>query len=70
MSFICLELKQLACTKTGSSVLAKGAKTEKFADSKPTKKQKNTQKVVIVSLGVSYKDPKEWMRIDRVVEAG
>jgi hypothetical protein len=52
MSFICLELKQLACTKTGSSVLAKGAKTEKFADSKPTKKQKVTQNVGIVSLGV------------------
>jgi hypothetical protein len=52
MSFLCLELKQLAYTKTGSSVLAKGAKTEKFADSKPTKKQKVTQNVGIVSLGV------------------
>ena len=52
MSFLCLELKQLACTKTENSVLAKGAKTETFADSKPTKKQKVTQKVGIVSLGV------------------
>ena len=52
MSFLCLELKQLACTKTGSSVLAKGAKTYKFADSKPTKKRKVTQNVGIVSLGV------------------
>jgi len=50
MSFLCLELKQLACTKTGSSVLAKGAKTDKFADSKPTKKQNVTQNVGIVSL--------------------
>ena len=41
MSFLCLELKQLACTKTEGSVLAKGAKTEKFADSKPTKKPKS-----------------------------
>jgi hypothetical protein len=47
MSFLCLELKQLACTKTGSSVLSKGAKTEKFAE-----KQKVTQNVGIVSLGV------------------
>jgi hypothetical protein len=50
MSSPCPELKQLACTKTESSVLAKGAKTEKFVDSKPTKKV--TQKVGIVSLGV------------------
>ena len=52
MSFLCLELKQLACTKTGSSVLSKGAKTEKLADSKPTKNQKVIHKVGIVSLGV------------------
>jgi hypothetical protein len=70
MSFLCLKPKQLACTKTESRVLAKGAKTDIFAHSKPTKKKKVIQKVVIVSLGVSYKDPKEWMRIDRVVEAG
>ena len=46
MSFICLELKQLACTKTESNVLAKGAKTEKFGESKPTKtkKQKNKKR--------------------------
>src|SRR5882672_3328405 len=70
MSFLCIELKQLACTKTESSVLAKGAKTDKFADSKPTKKQNGTQKVGIVSLGVLFKDPKERLRFDRVVEAG
>ena len=52
MSFLCLKLKQLACTKTECSVLAKGAKTEKFVDSKPTKKQNVTQNVGIVSLGV------------------
>ena len=52
MSFLCLELKQLAFTKTGSSVLAKGVKTDKFVDSKPTKKQNVTQNVRIVSLGV------------------
>jgi hypothetical protein len=52
MSSLCPELKQLACTKTESSVLAKGAKTEKFVDSKPTTKKKVTQKVGIVSLGV------------------
>ena len=52
MSFLCLELKQLACTKTGSSVLAKGVKTEEFADSRPTKQQKVTQTAGIVSLGV------------------
>ena len=34
-----MELKQLACTKTGSSVLAKGAKTDKFADSKQDMKE-------------------------------
>ena len=45
MSFICLELKQLACTKTGSSVLAKGAKTEKFADSKSPKTEEIQQLV-------------------------
>jgi hypothetical protein len=38
MRSLCPELKQSACTKTESSVLAKGAKTEEFADSKPTKK--------------------------------
>jgi hypothetical protein len=70
MSFLCLELKQLAYTKTGSSVLAKGAKTEKFADSKPTKKQKVSQNVGIVSLGVPQEDPKERLRFDGVVEAG
>jgi hypothetical protein len=39
MSSLCPELKQVACTKTESSVLAKGEKTEKFADSKPIKKK-------------------------------
>ena len=54
MSFLCPELKQVACTKTESIVLAKGAKTDKFAHSKPKKKKKKaTQKVRIVGLGVS-----------------
>ena len=39
MSFLCPKLKQIACMKTESSVLAKGEKTEKFADSKPIKKK-------------------------------
>ena len=52
MSFLCLKPKQLACTKTESIVLAKGAKTDKFAHSKPTTKNKVTQKVRIVGLGV------------------
>jgi hypothetical protein len=40
----------VACTKTECSVLAKGAKTDEFADSKPTKKRKVTQNVGMVSL--------------------
>ena len=40
ISFLCLELKQVACTKTENSVLAAGGKTAKFAYSKPTKNQK------------------------------
>jgi hypothetical protein len=50
MSFLCLELKQVACTKAENSVLAGGGKTAKFAYSKPTKNQKVIQKVGIVSL--------------------
>jgi hypothetical protein len=70
MSFLCLELKQVACTKTENSVLAGGGKTVKYADSKPTKKQKVIQKVRIVCLGVPSEDPKERLRFNRVVEAG
>jgi hypothetical protein len=44
MSSLCPELKQLACTKTESSVLAKGTKTEEFVDSKRTKKEMSPQK--------------------------
>jgi hypothetical protein len=51
MSFLCLKLKQVACTKAENSVLA-GGKTTKFAYSKPTKNQKVIQKVGIVSLEV------------------
>ena len=52
MSFLCLQLKQVASKKTENSVLAGGGKTMKFADSKPTKNQKVIQKVEIVNLGV------------------
>ena len=51
MSFLCLELKQVVCTKTENRVLA-GGKTAKFAYSKPTNNQKVIQKVGIVSLKV------------------
>lgn len=52
MSFLYHELKQSACTKTESSVLATGAEMCKFAYSKPTTKHQVTQKVGIVSLGL------------------
>ncbi len=70
MSFLCLELKQVACTKTENSVLAAGRKTAKFAYSKPTKNQKVVQKVGIVSLEVPWEDPEERSWFGRMVEAG
>jgi len=54
MSFLSLELKQVACIKTESSVLAESGETQKFTDFKPTK----TQKVRMVSLGVPTEDQK------------
>ena len=70
MSFLCLKLKQVACTKTENSVLAGGGKTVKFAYSKPTKNRKVIREVGIVSLEVPQEDPKERLRFGRVVEAG
>ena len=70
MSFLCPTLKQIACMKTESSVLAGSAETQKFAYIKPTKGKKVIQKVGIVSLEVPREDPEESLRFDRVVEAG
>jgi hypothetical protein len=44
MSSVPLELKQVACIKTESSDLSAAAKTEGFADSKPTNRGKVIQK--------------------------
>ena len=44
MSSVQLELKQVACMKTYNSDLTAGAKTEGFADFKPTNKGKVVQK--------------------------
>ena len=44
MSSVPLELKQVACMKTENSDLAAGAKTEGFANFKPTNKRKVVQK--------------------------
>ena len=40
MSFLCLELKQVACTKTENSVFAGSGETQIFADLKLAKRQK------------------------------
>ena len=69
MSFLCPKLKQVACIKTESSVLAGSAKTQKFVYFKPTKRQKVIQKVGMVSQGVPRVDPEESLRFSRVVEA-
>ena len=70
MSFLCPTLKQIACIKAESSILAGSAETQKFAYFKPTKGQKVIQKVGIVSLKVPREDPEESLRLNRVVEAG
>ena len=70
MSFLCPTLKQVACIKTESSVLAGSADTQTFAYFKPTKRQKVIQKVGMVSLEVPREGLKESLRFGRVVEAG
>jgi hypothetical protein len=56
--------------KTESTDLAAGAKTEGFANSNPTNREKVVQKTGRDSLWVPKEDPKESLRFGRVVEAG
>jgi hypothetical protein len=47
MNSLSLELKQVACMNTKSTILTVGAETERFSDFKPTKRYKVIQKVGI-----------------------
>lgn len=64
------EPKQIACMKRGRCGFETGAKTERFADYIPTRRQKVVQKVGSDSLGVPHEDPKECLRFGRVSVAG
>jgi hypothetical protein len=70
MSSVCPEPKRIACIKRGRSNLAVSVKTEKFADSKPTKKKNAIQKAQRDCLGMPQEGPKERLRFGKVVEAG
>ena len=61
------EPKQIACMKRGRCDFEVTAKTERFTDYIPTKKQKVAQKAGTDSLGVPQEDPKESMRFGRVI---
>jgi hypothetical protein len=60
----------MACIKTESRDLAAGAKTQRCAGSKPTRREKVIQKAGRDSLRVPREDPKKSLSVDRVVEAG
>jgi hypothetical protein len=64
------EPKQIACMKRGRCDFETGAKTERFADHIPTRRQKVVQKAGRGSLGVPQEYPKESLRFGRVVVAG
>jgi hypothetical protein len=64
------EPKQIACMKRGRCDFETGAKTERFTDYIPTRRQKVVQKAGRDSLGVPQEDPKESMRFGRVIVAG
>jgi hypothetical protein len=64
------EPKQIACMKRGRCDFETGAKTERFADYIPTRRQNVVQKTRRDSLGVPQEDPKESLRFGRVVVAG
>jgi hypothetical protein len=55
--------------KRGSSNSAIGAKTERFANYRPTKREKVIQKAVKHSLGVPKENPKESLSFCKMVEA-
>jgi len=55
--------------KRGSSDSAIGAKTERFANCRPTKREKVVQKAGKDSLGVPIEDPKESLSFSKMVEA-
>ena len=64
------EPKQIACMKIGRCDFETGAKTERFADYIPTRRQKVVQKAGKDNLGVLQEDPEESLRFGRVVVAG
>jgi hypothetical protein len=64
------EPKQIACMKRGRCDFEATAKTERFTDYIPTKRQKVSQKAGTDSIGVPQEDPKEIMRFGRVIVAG
>jgi hypothetical protein len=64
------ESKQIACMKRGRCDFEATAKTERFTDYMPTKRQRVAQKAGTDSLGVPQEDPKESMRFSRVIVAG
>jgi hypothetical protein len=70
MSSVSPELRQVACINTESSDLAAAAKTERFADFKPTRREKVVQKARCDSLRVPREDTKDSLRFGRVVEVG
>ena len=55
--------------KRKSSDPATSAETERFANCKPTKREKVNQKAGKDSLGVPIEDPKESLSFGRMVEA-
>jgi hypothetical protein len=64
------EPKQIACMKRGRCDFETGAKTVRFADYIPTRREKVIQKAGRDSLGVPQEDPEESLRFGRVVVAG
>ena len=70
MSFKYPEPKQIACMKRGRCDFEAGAKTERFTDYIPTRKQKVVKKAGRDSLRVPQEDPRESLRFGTVVVAG